>query len=319
MIALFDFVKHVYVYILLPYSCACWALHNFSRHPHHSLYHGQKLKDQIVEALGFSSHNVNSTITQLCVCVRSVAKLCLTLCDPMDYSPPGSSAHGLFQARVLQWAAISSSRGSSQPRDWTHVSCISCTVRQILDHWATWEAHSTLTLQQKADKNTPEWVWPDSNKTFYPDTTMEISSNFHLAWNIILLIFKPFSNVKTAFSSRASQNQVSDCQWPLTEEPQMSHPDLCESRKLPNELVFDALPDMKILFCWNKVGGFSHLSANEHLLSLKPSGVGVPIGICKFSLICWVYAFFSVEIHNQFFPKAIKGEAKADCLGSTLK
>ena len=114
----------------------------------------------------------------------------------------------------------------------------------------------------KAAKSTTEWVWPYSNKTFYPDTKMGISSNFHLAWNIILLIFKPFSNVKTAFSSRASKKQVSDWQWPLTEEPQMSHPDLCESRKLPNELVFNALPDVKILFCWNKVGGFSHPSVN---------------------------------------------------------
>ena len=114
----------------------------------------------------------------------------------------------------------------------------------------------------KAAKSTTEWAWRHSNKTFYPDTKMGISSNFHLAWNIILLIFKPFSNVKTAFSSRASKKQVSDWQWPLTEEPQMSHPDLCESQKLPNELVFNALPDVKILFCWNKVGGFSHLSVN---------------------------------------------------------
>ena len=45
-----------------------------------------------------------------------VAQLCLTLCDPMDCSLPGSSVHGIFQARVLEWAAISFSRGSSQPR-----------------------------------------------------------------------------------------------------------------------------------------------------------------------------------------------------------
>ena len=42
---------------------------------------------------------------------------CLTLCDPMDWSPPGSSVHGMLQARILEWVAISSSRGSSQPRD----------------------------------------------------------------------------------------------------------------------------------------------------------------------------------------------------------
>ena len=44
-------------------------------------------------------------------------QLCLTLCDPMDYSPPGSSVHGILQARRLEWGAISFSRGSSQPRE----------------------------------------------------------------------------------------------------------------------------------------------------------------------------------------------------------
>ena len=48
-----------------------------------------------------------------------VAKSCLTLCDPMDCSPPGSSVHGILQIRILEWVAISSSRGSPQPRDWT--------------------------------------------------------------------------------------------------------------------------------------------------------------------------------------------------------
>ena len=53
-----------------------------------------------------------------------VAQSCLTLCDPMDYSPPGSSVHGISQARILEWVAISLSRGSSQPRDRTQVSRI---------------------------------------------------------------------------------------------------------------------------------------------------------------------------------------------------
>ena len=55
----------------------------------------------------------------------------------MDCSPPGSSVHGIFQARVLEWVAISFSRGSSQTRDWTRVSCIG---RRILYHWATRKA-----------------------------------------------------------------------------------------------------------------------------------------------------------------------------------
>ena len=49
---------------------------------------------------------------------------CPALCNLMDCSPPGTSAHGILQARILEWIAMPSSRGSSQPRDWTLVSCI---------------------------------------------------------------------------------------------------------------------------------------------------------------------------------------------------
>ena len=56
--------------------------------------------------------------------VSEVTQSCPTLCDPMDYSLPGSSVHGIFQARVLEWVAIAFSRRSSQTRDWTWVSRI---------------------------------------------------------------------------------------------------------------------------------------------------------------------------------------------------
>ena len=46
------------------------------------------------------------------------------LCDPVDCSPPASTVRGILQARILEWVAISFSRGSSQPRDWIQVSCI---------------------------------------------------------------------------------------------------------------------------------------------------------------------------------------------------
>ena len=52
-----------------------------------------------------------------------VAQSNLTLCDPMDCSPPGSSIHGILQVRILEWAAIPISKFSSQPRGWTRVSC----------------------------------------------------------------------------------------------------------------------------------------------------------------------------------------------------
>ena len=59
---------------------------------------------------------------------------CPTFCNPMDYSPPGSSVHGILQARILEWVATLFSRGSSQPRDWNQLSCFSCIGRWILYH-----------------------------------------------------------------------------------------------------------------------------------------------------------------------------------------
>ena len=67
-----------------------------------------------------------------CVCL--VAQSCLTLCDPVDCSPPGSSVHGILQARILEWVAMPSSRGSSRPRDRTHISYVSCIGGQVLYH-----------------------------------------------------------------------------------------------------------------------------------------------------------------------------------------
>ena len=73
------------------------------------------------------------------VCVCSVEQSCLTLCDPMYCSLLGSSLHGISQARILKQVAISYSRGSSQPGDWT---CVSCGGRWILYHCTSWEAPS---------------------------------------------------------------------------------------------------------------------------------------------------------------------------------
>ena len=72
------------------------------------------------ESLTFKKKKV---ILQLCwVKWSEVTQLCSTLCNPVDCSLPGSSIHGIFQARILEWVAISFSRGSSQPRDRTWVS-----------------------------------------------------------------------------------------------------------------------------------------------------------------------------------------------------
>ena len=74
-------------------------------------------------------------------------------CDPMDCSPPGSSVHGIFQARILEWIAISFSRGSSRPRSWTWVSYI---AGRFFTDWAMREWW--------INKYLPHWHW---NKDVY--------------------------------------------------------------------------------------------------------------------------------------------------------
>ena len=67
----------------------------------------------------FSFHYTE--LVDMCMCARSL-QLCLTLCDLLDCSPPVSSVHGILQARILEWVAMPSFRGSSQPRDQVFVS-----------------------------------------------------------------------------------------------------------------------------------------------------------------------------------------------------
>ena len=84
-----------------------------------------------------------SEVSCICICMwaRSL-QLCPTPCDPVDRIP---LFHGIFQARILEWVAISSPRGSSWPKALIHketgVSCVFCIRRQVLYHWATGTAH----------------------------------------------------------------------------------------------------------------------------------------------------------------------------------
>ena len=69
------------------------------------------------------------------VCVHArLFWMCPTLCDRMDCSPPGSSVHGILQARILEWVVMPSSRVSSQSRDQTHISYVFCISRLVLYH-----------------------------------------------------------------------------------------------------------------------------------------------------------------------------------------
>ena len=88
------------------------------------LERGQTEAQVYVGVLELNGDQASSTIVKV-----SVAQWCLHLCNSMDCSPPGSSVHGILQERILEWAVFPLSRGSSQPRDRTQVSC-----RQILYH-----------------------------------------------------------------------------------------------------------------------------------------------------------------------------------------
>ena len=69
----------------------------------------------------------------MCVCAK-LLRSCPVLCDPVDSSPPGSPVHGSLQAKVLEWVAMASSRGSSRPRDQTRISYVSRVGRRALYH-----------------------------------------------------------------------------------------------------------------------------------------------------------------------------------------
>jgi len=95
-----------------------------------------------------------------------VAQSCPTLCDPVDCSPPGSSVHGILQARILEWAAISFSRRPSRPRDRTQVSCItggfftSWACREAQNLWAYSKNLITLVASQEENSVVGGWrMW----------------------------------------------------------------------------------------------------------------------------------------------------------------
>ena len=111
------------------------------------------------------------------------AQSCPTLCDPMNYSLLGSSVHGILQARILEWVAISFSRRYSQPRDWTQVSHI---VGRCFTVWATRvDVYKDYTIRKKMNQTFREY---DSS----PFPNLKIKSALperFSPWTDLLLIF----------------------------------------------------------------------------------------------------------------------------------
>ena len=145
-------------------TSSCWGSKSFSP---------QKGPTQDITAPGEHTHSHHAARSKLCVwypsreysnisvqwwvvfCALCCAQLCLALCVPMGCSLPGFSVHGIFQARIQEWVAISFFKEDSRPRDRTHVSCISCIDRWILHYWTTWlTAHNSL-----QDYDSPDITW----------------------------------------------------------------------------------------------------------------------------------------------------------------
>ena len=101
----------------------------------------------------------------VCACVHLVAPSFPTLWDPMDCSPPGSSVLGILQARILEWVAMPSSRGSSQPRDLTQLSCI---AGGFFTNWATREVHEYLSGQPIPSPGDLGWATREAKRWGQP-------------------------------------------------------------------------------------------------------------------------------------------------------
>ena len=117
-----------------------WSSHQKNLQKHFKIINFSFLKTATVNPVGFVSsfkkHSIFKTTSWWFLLLSEVAQSCLTLCDPMDCSLQLYSVHGIIQARVLEWVAISFSRGSSQPRDRTWVSWI---VGRCFTIWGTRE------------------------------------------------------------------------------------------------------------------------------------------------------------------------------------
>ena len=89
-----------------------------------------------------AAHQASLSITnsQKVKSESEVAQLCLTLCNPVDCSPPGSSVHGILQERIMEWVAMPSPRDLGNPGIGPRISCSSCTAGRFFNHWATRES-----------------------------------------------------------------------------------------------------------------------------------------------------------------------------------
>ena len=156
---------------------------------------------------------------KLCVCAKSLQS-CLTLCNPMNCSPPGSSVHGILQARILEWVAVPFSRESSQSADWTRVSCLlhwqagslvlvppgkpeysAIKKNEIMSCATTWMDLKMIILNKlsQAEKTTiwyhlyvdskKEYKWTYLQTTYKPKYRLFISAQIHRQHLVLFFFF----------------------------------------------------------------------------------------------------------------------------------
>ena len=144
-----------------------------------------------------------------------------TLCHPMDYSLPGSSVHGILQERILEWVAMPSSRGSSPPRDWTHISCISCIGRWIIYHFLG-EGNGNP-LQYSCLENPMDggawWATVHGSRRVGHDWATSLSLSLPLVppgkpsspFSFHLMSFVKLGNTDPQYAFPSSQNNTDNC------------------------------------------------------------------------------------------------------------
>ena len=157
-----------------------------------------------------SSYSCSMSLGEI-LCAKLLQSF-LTLCDPMDHSPPSSSVHGILQASLLEWVAVPSSRGSSPPRDQTRFSYISCIGRWVLYHWhhlrspgeqpqvtkKNWGKSGPITSWQidgETMETVGEFIWGSSKITADGDCSHEIK-------RYLLLGSKAITNLDSMLKSR---------------------------------------------------------------------------------------------------------------------
>ena len=168
---------------------------------------------------------------------------CVLLCDPTDCIPPGFSVHGISQERILEWVAMPFSRGSSQPKDQTHISYVSCTGRRVLYHkchmrecWnkggAVKKQHccrggqgpgssreylwGPQELRLPSSWRVGRWCWPSRLQSTKPWALLTFVPM--LCW--ILLCSSPFVNMQVRLKKKEMATHSSSLAWkiPWTEE-----------------------------------------------------------------------------------------------------